>query len=742
MSRILALIRADAQHVFTNVISLVVCVGMIVVPSFYAWFNIAGSWDPYGNTHNLRVALVNADQGYKGDLMPLRVNMGERIVSQLRASKSIGYVVTDQDEAVEGVSSGEYYAAIVIPESFSHDMITGLADASVHPTVRYYYNEKRNAIAAIVTEKASSAARQAIDESFVGAAVEVGAGVMDELGDYLDDDRLAGIAADLDQALGDSSSDLRQTSDNLRSYAQLVASARTLAGSADSALGTSLSSASGVGDDLRETAGAVRDVDAGLDSASASVDEALSKASSSMDGVSGSIDEAFAAANDQADDARAGLQKAKDAVDAQHAALQQLSDQLAGTDSLVSSLEAQLDVGSTEWTYVHSLKVTLPGVNKRVQDALQSTQDLSDALQKAIDDIGTSQSDAEASRAELQRLVDQARSSVTDVHASYSGSLGATLQGMAGGIEGAASVVDSIGSQLSDTAVTLSTTAADTDQALAGLADSLGEAADKLDSSVDDLDDLRGRVRAALDSGDADQLRKIFSADAASLAEFIAEPVELDRTAVFPVANNGSAMAPFYTTLSIWIGAVVLCALVRVTPSREAQERVGAKPRHAYFGRLAFFLAIGLMQTVLIVLGDLFFLGIQCLHPWLFALACCVASVVFVNVVYALTAAFGDVGKAIAVVLMVIQVAGSGGTFPVQMLPEAFQRVYPFLPFVHAETCLRAAIAGLYGADFWASLAVLASFLAPALVLGLLLRKPVVRLNHWMERQLESTKVM
>ena len=148
------------------------------------------------------------------------------------------------------------------------------------------------------------------------------------------------------------------------------------------------------------------------------------------------------------------------------------------------------------------------------------------------------------------------------------------------------------------------------------------------------------------------------------------------------------------------------------------------------------------MQSSLVLLGDLFFLRIQCVHPWLFLLARWFASIVFVNIVYALTASFGDVGKAIAVVLMVIQVAGSGGTFPLQMLPPFFQVLYPFLPFVHAESALRAAIAGLWGADFWLSMGALALFLVPSLLLGLVLRKPVVRMNEWVERNLERTSFM
>ena len=171
-------------------------------------------------------------------------------------------------------------------------------------------------------------------------------------------------------------------------------------------------------------------------------------------------------------------------------------------------------------------------------------------------------------------------------------------------------------------------------------------------------------------------------------------------------------------------------------------RETGAKPRHAYFGRLTFFLIIGFMQSSLVLLGDLFFIRIQCLHPWLFLLCGWFASLVFINIIFSLTAAFGDVGKAVAVLLMVIQVAGSGGTFPPQMLPKAFQAVYPFLPFVHAEKAMRCAIAGLYGADFWLAMGRLALFLAPSLLLGLLLRKPVVRLNHWIEEKIESTKLM
>lgn len=745
MSKIWSIIKNDGRHLFNNVISLVVCFGMIVVPSFYAWFNIAGAWDPYGNTSNLKIALVNSDDGYKSELMPVEVNMGERIVSQLRASKSIGYVVTDQDDALDGVASGQYYAAIVIPSDFTHNMLTGLTqgDTSTQPTVEYYSNQKRNAIADIVTDKASTAVQQTIDQSFVETAVEVGAGTLDELDNYLDDDKLTSVVKSLDNSLGTTSDNLRSTATNVEQYAALVGSVRKLAADADNTLSSSLSGTYDAGDTLRESATGVRQFDTALDGATSSLDNALAKGTSSLDDVRDSIDSAFDTADGQTDELVSKLGDAKTAVDRQRTVLQKLLDDLDGTDTLVKNLPGYTgNIGNASVSYADQLSITVKGMNARVTDAKTRMDNLSDGLQETMDDLSNAKTDAATAKSQLYDLVDQARSSMSNVNAEYASGLGASLNNLANGIDNAASTVDSVSGQLDGTVQDLQNATKSTDQSLADLQDTLTNAAGKLRDTATDLDNLRAKVHAALESGDIEQLRQILSADAESLADFISDPIQLDRNAVYPVANNGSAMAPFYTTLSIWIGGVILCALVKTAPSRKALEAIGARPRHAYFGRITFFVIIGFLQTLLVVGGDLFYLGIQCVHPWLFTLACLVSSLVFVNLIFALTASFGDVGKAIAVVLMVIQVAGSGGTFPKEMLPPAFQAMYPFLPFVQAETCMRSAIAGLYGADFWIALVKLLAFLVPSLILGLLLRKPVIRLNHWVERKLENTKLM
>ena len=752
MQRFFAFVKRDAEHVFANVISLVVCVGMVVVPSFYAWFNIAGSWDPYGNTGNLKVAVANSDAGYTGELIPMSLNMGERMTSSLVESTSIGYTMTSEDEAIEGVQSGKYYAAIVFPEDFTTDMMSVLSSSATKPKVLFYQNEKANAIAQIVTNKASTAVQQDIDESFASSVTSVGAGVLEDLTNYLDDDQLAEFTGKLNSAVTDAQKGLQETASTTRSFASILDSASSLLGNGTGGASDSVKATAEVGDGLRETAGDVRSLSSAVDGATGSVNKALASSSASMDKVKASIDDAFSDAGDAAGASQAALESAAGTVDTQVAELDKLLDALGQTDTLTKTWYESWDNGAdpgftgqigVSRDDVYSAYVTVDGLNSSVRLLRASLADLSAGLRKTAGDVGTASGAAADSKQQLDDLVDKAKSGITSVQGDFEGDLRQSLGDLASKIDSAASDADAIGSSISSTLDAVNGTAASASKDLDDTKTSVSSAADSLDEAATKLGDLTSALDGALATGDMGTIRAILSGGSTALADFIAEPVSIDRDAIYPIENNGSAMAPFYTTLAIWIGGVVIAALVKCKPSEDALRETGAKPCHAYLGRMVFFVLIGFAQTLLILLGDLFFLGIQCEHPVLFVLAGMMASFVFVNIIYALTASFGDVGKAIAVVLMVIQVAGSGGTFPVQMLPQGFfQAAYPWLPFVHSENAMRAAMFGVYNGDFWGELAMLAAYLVPALLLGLLLRKPVVRLNDWIEEKIESTKLM
>lgn len=742
MRKIWELIRYDARHVFTNVISLVVCVGMIVVPCFYAWFNIAASWDPYGNTKNLKVAVANADSGYTSELAPVSLNMGERMVSELRESTSIGYTVTSEDDAVEGVRSGKYYAAIVFPENFTRDLLSGFADSASAPKVAFYQNDKESAIGKIVTSKASTAVQQDIDESFAHALTTVGGGVLDQLVDCLDDEQMTEFASRLDAAVDEARQGLEETAGTVRSFQALLASTQDLLGTGATTSTSSLSATLDAGSGLSQAAGDIRALGDSVNGTVDSVNQTLAAGAASLSGVSDQIDHAFDLTGAQTDKLSAALRQAAGNVDDDVSKLNALLDKLAEVEASLRNAAAAVPEGNAIHNTFQDMAASVAEFQEHLQEVVRQLEELSGQLTKTAGDLDAGKATAEDARTQLKASIAAAKDGLGQVQDAYESDVRGSLSGLASTIESAAGEASGISASVSATLDSLKGTTASATSGVGSAAASVSEAANSLDEAAAKLSELHGKLSGALESKSVTVVRDILSGGVDNLASFITAPVSMDRTPVYSLENNGSGMAPFYTTLAIWIGGVVLCALVKASPSEKCMELLGLAPSQAYLGRIVFFLVVAFLQSSLILLGDLFFLQVQCAHPWLFLLAGWAASFVFVNIIYALTASFGDVGKAIAVLLMVIQVAGSGGTFPVQMLPEGFQAVYPFLPFVHSENAMRAAMFGLYGNDFWMELGLLLSYVAAALLLGLLLRKPVIRLTEWMEHKLESTKLM
>ena len=276
---------------------------------------------------------------------------------------------------------------------------------------------------------------------------------------------------------------------------------------------------------------------------------------------------------------------------------------------------------------------------------------------------------------------------------------------------------------------------------------SLHKTTETLRTAESQLAQARDDLQHALDTGDIDEVRRIIGDNPAAIAQFLAAPTHLERHAVYPMADNGSAMSPFYTSLALWIGAIFMVALMSVTvsPARQAAltKKFGRAPRPLYLGRYGVFCLLGLAQALIVGLGNVFFLGVECEHFWLYLAACCLASVVFTNLVYTLTVSFGNIGKALAIIGLVLQLAGAGGLMPVQMLSAPlFQEIYPWLPFAHSMPALEGAMAGIYGDQYLVQMGLLAAILVPSLILGLVLRRPVIRLNDWVLAKLNETKFL
>ena len=279
---------------------------------------------------------------------------------------------------------------------------------------------------------------------------------------------------------------------------------------------------------------------------------------------------------------------------------------------------------------------------------------------------------------------------------------------------------------LSDTALALEDTMALLRPAADGLSCSVDEAIDKLQ----DLSDEEYM----------DTLLNILGGDPEAYGQYFSQVVQTTVTPVYPIENYGSAMAPFYTVLAIWVGGVILVSLVK--PHARKDGLIDPTPAQLYFGRYILFFLLSQLQAAIIITGDLLILKIQCLHPGLLYLTGSLTALTFSLLIYSLALSFGDVGKAIVVVIMVLQIAGSSGTFPIELLPEVYQKIYRFFPFPYAIDAIRECICGLYGDHYMTQMAYLLLFDAAALVIGLLVRRPFMGLNHFMEAKLEETELL
>ncbi len=221
---------------------------------------------------------------------------------------------------------------------------------------------------------------------------------------------------------------------------------------------------------------------------------------------------------------------------------------------------------------------------------------------------------------------------------------------------------------------------------------------------------------------------------------FFAEPVTIETEAVYPVDNYGSGVAPFYTTLALWVGGVVLVSLLKVKAHADGIDN--PKSYELFFGRYLLFFVMALLQAAITVWGNFYLLHIQCLYPRRFLLAAFVTSFTFSLLIYALTISFGDLGKAVIVVVMVLQIAGSSGTYPIEILPRFYQKLYIFFPFPYAIDAMREAIAGMYEHDYALYLLRLLLFAVAALALGLVIRLPFQKFYHFVERRMEDTEMM
>lgn len=726
MKNVWKIFQRDMMRVRNNVIALVVIIGISVVPCLYAWFNIAASWDPYSNTGNLKVAVASADEGYEGSLIPIEINIGDKVLSALRENTQMEWVFTTEEKATSGVKSGKYYAAIVIPKDFSNKMMSVFSEKVEKPEITYYSNAKENAIAPKVTDKGAGAVQRQVNEVFIETVSDTTLTVLQAVSNMTQASGAETIVGNLNTNLNQIAGDLTASAGLLESFSDMTGSAQKLLNSTTEFLQTVQQQTKESRQTFQETSKTFSGLDDSMDAAADSVGTALKSAENVYDQMDQVISGAFS-------DESADAQQIASTLDTLAG---QVGNVVTAYTSVRDSVAAVADKYPETSPLVDAIVVRMDTSIQQQKNLQSKLQDSAKGLRDATTDLGTA-------RSELKNLAAKNRENMSGVFASYKSSVQKSLNQLSASLTSSKQEISSLLSQLDQSANGIYKLTDTADSDLSEIQKVLGDSGELLTEASDRIADTTAKLDEMETSGDFSELEALISGDKAAISTFLAAPVSLDTHKIYEIANYGSSMAPFYSVLSIWIGGIVLVAMLKVNVSENCTKGLkNVKLHQIYFGRFITFMIVGLFQSTLIALGDLLYLGIQCEHPFLFLLGCWFSSLVFVNIIYTLTVSLGDIGKAVSVILLVVQVAGTGGTFPIEVAPSFFRAVYPLLPFTHSMAALRETVGGMYGMNYWIDLGKLAIFLGISLIVGLVLRKPIIKANDAFTEKLEETKLM
>ncbi|MBM6700438.1 YhgE/Pip domain-containing protein [Bifidobacterium pullorum subsp. saeculare] len=723
----------DVRRVTCNVVSVICLIGLVAIPSLFAWFNIAASWDPFGEVKRIKFAVASVDEGYKSDLLPVRITVGDEVVSALRENSELDWTFVSKDKAIEGTKAGDYYAAIVIPKDFSRRMMTFFSDDSRHALIDYYRNEKLSALNANLTGEGADEVAAQVNQEFVSTLTSTALGIASSLADLASRPEATDALGSFATNLGSTASALTDAGATLRDYETLAGTAGQLLDGADQLLGQTSGALESATKGDKDARSAADGLTGALESATGALGTALESSASGFRSVGTQVDDLLAKAGATASDTATALTHQAETVQSQIDAFQEMEATLR-------------DLGAKHPQQADALGALADRVDREVVAPLTT---LHAALTGAADAVVSGRDTALADQQAIKDLAAQAADGVGGLRADFTGQIKPHTDAIARDIASVTGTLKDGTGQLGSVLGGLATTVDGAKRSVDDVHALLGDMAGQLTDAGTQLADFQGKLAGALGAGDMAAVKDLLGEDPASFASALAAPVQLKRRAVFPVANFGSTMTPYYTFIPLWTASLLAAMTINPTVSRNRRRLLelglggrALKPHQLFLGHFGVFAVVSLLQSTVSCAGSLLFLRVQAVHPWLFMLSGWVSGLLYVLFAYTLVVSFGNIGKALAMFLLVLQVSGSAGSYPPQVLPGFMQALNPWLPITHSIDAMRAAIAGLYDGDYWRELGALLLFVPPLLLIGLLLRKLVARGNRWIAGQLERTQLI
>ncbi len=719
MKNIFRIFLNDLKSIAKNLIVFIVIIGISILPALYAWFNIAANWDPYSSTNGLSFAVCSLDKGYS--FKSIKINAGDQIVDNLKMNDKMGWTFVSEKEAIDGVKDGTYYAAVIVPKDFSECLLSLTTGKFEQAKLQYYVNEKKNAIAPKITDKGIQTIEESVNSTYVSTITQVIATTLNIATDTLDKTK--------DKATDSLADNMEKADQELE---KLKSSIDVFINTTDT-LKDEIKTRKDQVPQIKKSISDVRNNITGMKRSIASTQNAALQIT---DSIETSINAAQNYTAELASRADAAFDKIGDGTTEaanKFRGITEVNDKAVSVYNRIitvfTNIEETLDIDCSE-------------VIDKLNTAVQRQND----IKSNVDNIADTIERSGTITAEMQNRLDSAiaaasvdSAAISTAFANVRGRINTAVSKSYQYIDKAAGILTNLNEKVPELDNTYDKASESVDKAkekFKTLKTSITNAQKKLKTYSTMLDLMS-------DSSSIQNIIEPVTKNPEALGEFVSSPVTIKEHHEYPLDNYGSGMTPFYSTLAFWVGGIVMVAVMKTDLAKHELRRL-RKPTNTqqYFGRYLIYFFIGQIQALIIALGDLFFLKIQCDDPFLFVLGALISSFVYTLIIYSLTITFSVIGKALSVIILVIQIAGSGGTFPIEVLPESFQAVSPYLPFKYGVNILREAVAGVNSTAYWTNVVYLLAFVPFALVVGIILRKPCIKIITFFNDRVEQSDII
>lgn len=689
----------DLKSIYKNFFVCIVVVFLMFIPSIYAWFNILASWDPYANTEGILVGVANNDKG--AELNGEAVNIGKEVIEGLKENKDLGWRFTSEREAKAKVEKGDYYASIIIPENFSEHIATIMTDDPKKAEIDYYVNEKINSIAPKITAAGANSIVDNVSKTFIKSASGSILAIFNELGITLQNElptiqKMKNMVYLLEGQLPELEQNIKTVQTHVKKAEDII-----------------------------------KKVNDGLDSIegiTSQKDKLVSDVSSYVD----STRQAFEEINPLLKNDIVNIRSDNESVLV-------LANRLTGQDLPDNESNLLVEQGVTrinkELYLLDSMYNLLVRVNQfngknLLQPEIQLVDELRDNTSNQLQALNDR---AYGNLIELGGNNDQVLASFQESYSKETGpkfneiwnETESILNNVQVTMAEGTKVLPEVRTLLNETNRTLETRTGDIDKLM-----------NKFPEIETKIKALASKMREIDKSYDMEEVIDFLRNDIEQESEFFSEPVLLNKHSLFPIPNYGSAMSPFFTALSLWVGGTILISMLSVGVSQKVYS-----PYQIYIGRYLIFFIIGVMQALSVSIGNIILIGVYVADKFEYILFSVLISTVFTLIVYTFVSVLGNVGKGISVVLMVLQISSSGGTFPIQVTPPFFQHINPFLPFTYAVGLLRESVGGITWSVAGKDIFILILFLVITLILGIILKKPLHARTQKMKDKLYGSRI-